>query len=202
MRLTATRLHTIHGFPTPHWTSFVQRAHHALGPCEKPSCLSTGGVGALSSWLDMSLSLCALLGYVGEYYGGPFPWEGTRVKDDGGLLPSFHLVLGLEEVLHRCQVESTIWGLVVHRYYYSGTERVHDPGGRSSVYGEEPAHRSQQHVYPSYLSLIHISEPTRLRRISYAVFCLKKKKKKKTKKTKKTKKKKKNKKKNKKKKKK
>src|SRR5665809_107108 len=31
------------------------------------------------------------------------------------------------------------------------------------------------------LSLIHISEPTRLRRISYAVFCLKKKKKKKTK---------------------
>src|SRR5660398_280270 len=30
-----------------------------------------------------------------------------------------------------------------------------------------------------FLSLIHISEPTRLRRISYAVFCLKKKKKKK-----------------------
>ena len=30
------------------------------------------------------------------------------------------------------------------------------------------------------LSLIHISEPTRLRRISYAVFCLKKKKKHKT----------------------
>ena len=29
----------------------------------------------------------------------------------------------------------------------------------------------------SFLSLIHISEPTRLRRISYAVFCLKKKKK-------------------------
>ena len=32
------------------------------------------------------------------------------------------------------------------------------------------------------LSLIHISEPTRLRRISYAVFCLKKKKKNKEKK--------------------
>src|SRR5660398_327639 len=30
---------------------------------------------------------------------------------------------------------------------------------------------------PQALSLIHISEPTRLRRISYAVFCLKKKKK-------------------------
>ena len=33
------------------------------------------------------------------------------------------------------------------------------------------------------LSLIHISEPTRLRRISYAVFCLKKKKNKQQKKT-------------------
>src|SRR5660398_292122 len=42
------------------------------------------------------------------------------------------------------------------------------------------------------LSLIHISEPTRLRRISYAVFCLKKKKKEKKKKKKKIKKKKKN----------
>ncbi len=33
-----------------------------------------------------------------------------------------------------------------------------------------------RNVYPSqYLSLIHISEPTRPRLISYAVFCLKKK---------------------------
>src|SRR5660397_257733 len=32
------------------------------------------------------------------------------------------------------------------------------------------------HQAVEYLSLIHISEPTRLRRISYAVFCLKKKK--------------------------
>ena len=32
----------------------------------------------------------------------------------------------------------------------------------------------------TYLSLIHISEPTRLGMISYAVFCLKKKKKKET----------------------
>src|SRR5660397_265345 len=47
----------------------------------------------------------------------------------------------------------------------------------------EPSCRRQPH-----LSLIHISEPTRLRRISYAVFCLKKKKKKNKKKTKKTKK--------------
>ena len=41
-----------------------------------------------------------------------------------------------------------------------------------------------------FLSLIHISEPTRLRRISYAVFCLKKKKKQKKQKKKKKKKKK------------
>src|SRR5665809_158385 len=40
---------------------------------------------------------------------------------------------------------------------------------------------ARRRVTPSdtTLSLIHISEPTRLRRISYAVFCLKKKKKKK-----------------------
>ena len=36
--------------------------------------------------------------------------------------------------------------------------------------------RSKIRISPP-LSLIHISEPTRLRRISYAVFCLKKKKK-------------------------
>eukprot|EP01017_Pseudomicrothorax_dubius_P019044 TRINITY_DN2096_c0_g1_i5.p2 TRINITY_DN2096_c0_g1~~TRINITY_DN2096_c0_g1_i5.p2 ORF type:complete len:121 (+),score=6.14 TRINITY_DN2096_c0_g1_i5:224-586(+) len=32
-------------------------------------------------------------------------------------------------------------------------------------------------IFPMYLSLIHISEPTRQAEISYAVFCLKKKKK-------------------------
>ena len=43
-----------------------------------------------------------------------------------------------------------------------------------------------KHIHMDHkLSLIHISEPTRLRRISYAVFCLKKKKKKKIKKKKK-----------------
>eukprot|EP00826_Nyctotherus_ovalis_P039397 TRINITY_DN3788_c0_g1_i9.p1 TRINITY_DN3788_c0_g1~~TRINITY_DN3788_c0_g1_i9.p1 ORF type:complete len:186 (-),score=43.47 TRINITY_DN3788_c0_g1_i9:56-613(-) len=40
---------------------------------------------------------------------------------------------------------------------------------------------TQGEEYPMYLSLIHISEPTRLGMISYAVFCLKKKKKKKKK---------------------
>src|SRR5660398_178369 len=43
-------------------------------------------------------------------------------------------------------------------------------------YQREPEDRSSPFMW---LSLIHISEPTRLRRISYAVFCLKKKKKKK-----------------------
>ena len=39
--------------------------------------------------------------------------------------------------------------------------------------------QQKQLIYPSviHLSLIHISEPTRLGMISYAVFCLKKKKK-------------------------
>eukprot|EP00825_Cyclidium_porcatum_P029674 TRINITY_DN3161_c0_g1_i5.p2 TRINITY_DN3161_c0_g1~~TRINITY_DN3161_c0_g1_i5.p2 ORF type:complete len:137 (-),score=21.89 TRINITY_DN3161_c0_g1_i5:21-431(-) len=47
----------------------------------------------------------------------------------------------------------------------------------------ETAHSSsnQCNSRPMYLSLIHISEPTRLGMISYAVFCLKKKKKQQTK---------------------
>src|SRR5450756_2914756 len=49
-------------------------------------------------------------------------------------------------------------------------------GGPASLY-EGPARAFEQ----KYLSLIHISEPTRLGMISYAVFCLKKKKKKKQK---------------------
>src|SRR5660397_107801 len=58
-------------------------------------------------------------------------------------------------------------------------------GGRLSDIGAAV----ERHVWPhgygvvEELSLIHISEPTRLRRISYAVFCLKKKKKTKKKRT-------------------
>ena len=40
---------------------------------------------------------------------------------------------------------------------------------------EDPSYGSALDLF-SYLSLIHISEPTRLLSISYAVFCLKKKK--------------------------
>src|SRR5660398_139652 len=40
-----------------------------------------------------------------------------------------------------------------------------------------PRSRYTVRIFVQGLSLIHISEPTRLRRISYAVFCLKKKKK-------------------------
>src|SRR5450756_2998013 len=42
-----------------------------------------------------------------------------------------------------------------------------------------PKHPSKSSKHATDLSLIHISEPTRLGMISYAVFCLKKKKKKK-----------------------
>src|SRR5660397_10584 len=44
------------------------------------------------------------------------------------------------------------------------------------IYGENKVHQQlKEDGYSVSLSLIHISEPTRLRRISYAVFCLKKK---------------------------
>ena len=48
--------------------------------------------------------------------------------------------------------------------------RAHDLLARAAAEGAELA------VLPEYLSLIHISEPTRPLYISYAVFCLKKKK--------------------------
>src|SRR5665254_13267 len=54
----------------------------------------------------------------------------------------------------------------------------------SDVYKRQDRERSpycnrpcSEAVFPGHLSLIHISEPTRLLSISYAVFCLKKKKK-------------------------
>ena len=55
---------------------------------------------------------------------------------------------------------------------------------KSAISGSQPVMRETKHWYlpldkHEELSLIHISEPTRLGMISYAVFCLKKKKKKK-----------------------
>src|SRR5665648_1093831 len=50
----------------------------------------------------------------------------------------------------------------------SGAAPAERPGRLREV--EHPLHGARQH-----LSLIHISEPTRLGMISYAVFCLKKK---------------------------
>ena len=64
------------------------------------------------------------------------------------------------------------------------------PGGGLSVQAQPGAHHQLEHSVPQMgqaqsadgpdgvraLSLIHISEPTRLGMISYAVFCLKKKK--------------------------
>src|SRR5660397_255617 len=65
----------------------------------------------------------------------------------------------------------------------SGGSCSTDPGPDFSARRSCPTCRSRRSPQPftPALSLIHISEPTRLRRISYAVFCLKKKKTKKTK---------------------
>src|SRR5660397_106818 len=58
--------------------------------------------------------------------------------------------------------------------------RLHTPGRLWAGWQTRPPRRlgspSGGHRWLHHLSLIHISEPTRLRRISYAVFCLKKKK--------------------------
>jgi len=49
-------------------------------------------------------------------------------------------------------------------------------GERVLALSDEVRRRAEAARAASALSLIHISEPTRLRRISYAVFCVKKKK--------------------------
>ena len=73
--------------------------------------------------------------------------------------------------------------IFTHSWYYgfSGTpDRYYRPmmlaglAMDTSFFGGGPKVHHFMNVL--YLSLIHISEPTRLRRISYAVFCLKKKK--------------------------
>src|SRR5678815_5868489 len=52
--------------------------------------------------------------------------------------------------------------------------RRSEPSSRTALTGEQPD--PWDLLQPQDLSLIHISEPTRLLSISYAVFCLKKKK--------------------------
>ena len=57
-----------------------------------------------------------------------------------------------------------------------GSEREADYGKLHARVAELGMNEKELWWYLDTLSLIHISEPTRLRRISYAVFCLKKKK--------------------------
>src|SRR5660397_262335 len=68
--------------------------------------------------------------------------------------------------------------IVIEGYARPDNERLEGPFGEWTGYYASSARPEPvvdvEAVY--YLSLIHISEPTRLRRISYAVFCLKKKK--------------------------
>ena len=65
------------------------------------------------------------------------------------------------------------WVAVAGRSLHGGAHLSRQQQDRwGSAMGRE---RQSQHLLLPLLSLIHISEPTRLRRISYAVFCLKKK---------------------------
>src|SRR5665648_1126947 len=78
---------------------------------------------------------------------------------------------------------SKVAGELLCDYYFSkfgvDTRGVRFPGLIS--YEVLPGGGTTDYAVDIYLSLIHISEPTRLGMISYAVFCLKKKKNKKTK---------------------
>src|SRR5660397_255400 len=102
--------------------------------------------------------------------------------------------MGLDQllpILKRVQAQGSVPWSELKQLFGVGSPTY--PGERIGAPGILPAQSRRGHSAPPrpatppaqspatvlFLSLIHISEPTRLRRISYAVFCLKKKKKKK-----------------------
>ena len=88
----------------------------------------------------------------------------------------------------KCIVDCQGWQGVIYRWLEAEFEGGEPERGRSdgpfrTCQDSQPAPFSSQSIWKTAfgtqatrhnLSLIHISEPTRLRRISYAVFCLKK----------------------------
>src|SRR5660398_281139 len=120
-------------------------------------------------------------------------WWKPRVTCPGVLHPDLGLERALLDAsLDRRQVPSgvrsvhqAVVGADAARYLSAVKARIEEGAFESEVGMKHPRARhaglpphagGSPAVYPD-LSLIHISEPTRLRRISYAVFCLKKKKK-------------------------
>ena len=88
--------------------------------------------------------------------------------------------------IHRCIHPST--NMFIHQFIHPSIHPSQSPiqskfnrnqynlvQSNSSIHPIQPSIHTYIHTY--ILSLIHISEPTRRRGISYAVFCLKKKKK-------------------------
>src|SRR5665213_1771832 len=100
----------------------------------------------------------------------------------GNYLPSFtdHSVEHSDRV---CDLIDQLTEPLVHDHQLSDREAfvlyaaayLHDAGLQHQRAGETTIVQSVLQS-PEYLSLIHISEPTRQAEISYAVFCLKKKK--------------------------
>ena len=78
-----------------------------------------------------------------------------------------HQMAVASENIRADMVESSQFAPLVQRYSVGGVPKTVINQGAASFEGALPA--------PQALSLIHISEPTRLLSISYAVFCLKKK---------------------------
>src|SRR5665809_9409 len=90
------------------------------------------------------------------------PQSGWEVNDPDQLATVLRTLDGIREEFNASQsgsVRVSLADLVVL-------------GGCAAV--EQAARDAGHEVTVPFLSLIHISEPTRLRRISYAVFCLKK----------------------------
>src|SRR5660397_192642 len=105
----------------------------------------------------------------GVDYSVDFPEEPTvPVNPSGGLLACGHPV-GASGIMQGVFVFWQLQGSI-KKHLKDAKLQLADPK-RGAIHSHAGT--------GTYLSLIHISEPTRLRRISYAVFCLKKKKNKK-----------------------
>src|SRR5678816_909424 len=92
-------------------------------------------------------------------WAGPSDEEQNRHADEGAVESRGHVLLGVPDVALRPQGGQAELGM----------ERLGDPGLDDLPQTTQPENGHHRQVVQ--LSLIHISEPTRLLSISYAVFC-------------------------------
>src|SRR5450756_1799204 len=109
--------------------------------------------------------MCGIVGYLGKHEAKPILFEGLRRLEYRGYDSAGLCIISPDKELGCIHSVGNLDSLE------RALERVDLPGKVGVGHT-----RWATHGAPTMLSLIHISEPTRLGMISYAVFCLKKKK--------------------------